>query len=176
MRRPSLLLTPLALLALTCAPSAAAQRREPRTYEIRALVGASVPTGAQRDVVRDALLAGGQLAVQLRTLLHVTGSFAWMPTTSRYDVDDPSLDVLQADLGVELGLARWLTTDWEVRPYVAAGAGARTYVFASDSLDSRACAVGFGSLGVEWKLAVTAMRLEAKDNVVCYRSPVPGDR
>ncbi len=50
----------------------------------------------------------------------------------------------------------------------------RTYAFQELGLTDKTCFAGYGALGTEFQIARTALRLEARDNVFCYRSPVPG--
>jgi hypothetical protein len=54
------------------------------------------------------------------------------------------------------------------------GVGGRTYAFQGVGLADRTSFAGYGALGTEFQIARTALRLEARDNVIRYRSPVPG--
>src|SRR5437868_2863153 len=47
---------------------------------IRPLVGAYVPTGDQRDFLKDAVLAGVQGSLNFGTNFAVTGSLGWAPS------------------------------------------------------------------------------------------------
>ena len=145
----------------------------PRTqFELRPFVGASIPTGSQRNLFRDELLIGFQAAVELNPTLHMVGSLGGVPSHARYAVSDGEVNVFQYDLGLELGWARSLSRGREFRPFFGFGAGGRTYAFAADVLDDRTCLSGYGALGSELRFGRTGVRLEARDNVFCYRSPM----
>ena len=42
------------------------------------------------------------------------------------------------------------------------------------ALADRSCVSGYGSTGIEFQAGRTAARIEARDNVFCYRSPLAG--
>jgi hypothetical protein len=142
--------------------------------EIRPFVGAMIPVGSQRDLFTDAALFGIQAAVELRPSLHVLGTFAWTPGQDRYGVSENNVDIFQYNLGVELGFVEPLAGNWELRPFVGAGLGGRTYAYQAGTLADRTCTAGYGALGTEFQLARTALRFEARNNVFCFRSPVAG--
>ncbi len=148
--------------------------QSPRTLELRPMAGATIPTGAQRDLFKDAPLIGFGVAMQVHPNLHLVGSFGWMREHTRYAVTQNDANRYQYDAGVELSLERPLGAAWTVRPFFGLGAGARTYNFQAQTLATRTCAAGYGALGSEFRLGATALRLEARDNVFCYKSPIIG--
>jgi hypothetical protein len=141
-------------------------------FELRPFVGASIPTGSQRDFFRDEPLIGFQAAVELNPTLHMVGSLGGVPSDARYAVSDGEVNVFQYDVGLELGWARPLTRGWEFRPFFGFGAGGRTYAYTADVLDDQTCLSGYGALGSEFRFGRTGVRLEARDNVFSYRSPI----
>ena len=76
----------------------------------RPVVGAFLPTGTQRDMLKSAVLVGGQLGLEISQNFAVTGSFGWAPSKDRTLVTvatkafDQTLDVFQYDLGLEARL------------------------------------------------------------------------
>src|SRR5947208_1821879 len=49
-------------------------------FELRPFVGAYIPTGDQRDLLKDAVLVGGQLTWHVIPPVAVTGTFGWSPS------------------------------------------------------------------------------------------------
>jgi hypothetical protein len=84
------------------------------------------------------------------------------------------VDVYTCDMGVELSEMRELGTRWLYRPFIGLGGGARTYVFDAPGLADNTCTAGYGALGSELQLGRRAFRVEARDNLFCYRSPNAG--
>jgi hypothetical protein len=61
-----------------------------------------------------------------------------------------------------------------MRPFVGVGGGARTYLYQGTGLSDRTCTAGYAALGTEFQLGATALRLEARNNLFCYKSPFAG--
>ena len=163
-------------MAAMVAASTALQAQAPTVpkIELRPFVGASVPTGDQRDLFADEPIFGLQAAVEVKPTFHVVSSFGWIPAESKYALADNEANVFQYDMGVEFGLVRPLIGDWELRPFLGLGAGGRTYTYAAEQLSNKTCLAGYGALGSEFQLGRTAIRFEARDNVFCYKSPIEG--
>jgi hypothetical protein len=104
----------------------------------------------------------------------VLGSFAWAPAQNKYQVSDAGVNLLQYDAGIELAVTQPIAAGWQVKPFAGIGGGARTYLFHDVGLSNKTCAAAYGSVGTEFQLGATAMRLEARDNVFCYKSPIAG--
>src|SRR6266540_4264727 len=151
---------------LAGATTLSAQARTIRP-EIRPFAGAVIPTGDQRNLFLDAPMVGVQTAVELKPSLHVVGTFAWVPAQD-------NVNIFKYDVGVELGFVQPIGGSWELRPFIGAGVGGRTYAYQASTLSDKTCTAGYGALGTEFQLARTALRLEARDNVYCFRSPVAG--
>ena len=144
------------------------------TPELRPFVGAYLPTGAQRDLFKDATLLGVQGALELEPTFHLLGTFSWVPAHNKYAGFDENVSIFVYDVGAEVGMVQPLAAGLELKPFVGLGAGARTYVYRAAALSDRTCAAGYGALGSEFQFDRIAFRLEARGNVFCYRSPISG--
>jgi hypothetical protein len=142
--------------------------------EIRPSAGAMIPTGELRNLFLDAPMFGVSTAVEVKPTVHVLATFAWVPAQDKYGLAQNNVNIFQYTAGTELGFVRPLGGNWELRPFAGIGVGARTYAFQGAGLANKTCFAGYGALGTEFQIARTALRLEARDNVFCYRSPVPG--
>jgi hypothetical protein len=168
--RKSLLL--IAILALGAAALEA--QRAPVKPELRPFAGAMIATGELRDLFLDAPLFGISTAVEMKPSVHLLATFAWVPAQNKYPVTQNNVNIFQYTVGAELGFVEPLAGNWELRPFAGLGLGARTYAFQGVGLKDRTCFAGYGALGTEFQIARTALRIEARDNVFCYRSPVTG--
>jgi hypothetical protein len=169
MRRTAMAIAMLATAAMALPAQTSAWKPE-----LRPFLGASVPTGGQRDLFKDAAMFGVQGALELRPTFHVLGTFSWVPAQNKYAAGDDNVSIFAYDAGIEKGLVQPLRSGWELRPFFGVGAGARTYSYASPALRDQTCVGGYGALGSELQLRRVALRLEARDNVFCYKSPVGG--
>jgi len=160
-----------ALLVSATALSAQATKIKP---EIRPFAGALIPTGDQRTLFLDAPMAGVSAAVEVKPSLHVLATFGWVAAQNKYPVAQDNVNIFQYSVGAELGFVTPLGGRWELRPFAGLGFGGRTYAFQGLGLKDQTCFAGYGALGTEFQIARTALRLEARDNVFCYRSPVSG--
>jgi hypothetical protein len=158
---------------LGAATALSAQTRHVRP-EIRPFAGAIIPTGDQRTLFLDAPMVGVQAAVELKPSLHLLGTFGWVPAQGKYPVAQNNVNIFQYNVGVELGFVKPLAGSWELRPFIGAGVGARTYAYQAATLFDRTCTAGYGALGTEFQLARTALRLEARHNVFRFKSPMAG--
>jgi hypothetical protein len=153
--------------------TATAAQSPPLKPEFRPFSGANIPTGPQRDLFSDAVMIGAQLALEMKPSFHVLGTFGWVASQATYNVSNDMVNIFTYDLGVEFGFVEPLGEDWEFKPFVGIGAGARTYVFGG-GLPDQTCASGYAALGTEFQFAPWALRLEARDNLFCYKSPLEG--
>ena len=167
------------LLTLGLAAAAATASAQPAidavpALEIRPFAGAFVPTGELRDVQKSAPLFGAQVAWEYRPNFHVLGTFGWAPAKVKYAVSDDKVSIFEYDIGLEYGLVRPMAKEWVFKPFLGIGAGGRTYDYASSTLQTRTCTAGYGALGTEFQINRTALRLEARDYLHCYKSPMTG--
>ena len=151
---------------------ASAQRPELRP-EIRPFAGVYLPTGTQRDLFDNAAKFGVQAALELRPSFHVLGTFGYVPGQTKYVSAKNDVQIFQYDVGVEFNMLRPIGDMWLFKPFVGAGAGARSYFYDNSALTDRTCAAGYGALGMEFELNRAAIRLEGRDNVFCFRSALP---
>lgn len=169
--RGTLVMAAAALAALTLfAPHLGAQQAD-RRVELRPVVGIFLPTGQQRDLLRNTVIVGAQAEYLFTPSLGVVGTFGWAPIKDQ-SVERNKLNIYQYDLGLEARLrnlspAATITT----RPYVALGAGARSYR-ESKRVDGKTESnfLGFGALGVDLAMpnGPFGVRLEARDNVTNF--------
>lgn len=167
-------LTAIAIAALFGGASALAAQTPEIRPEIRPFAGATIPLGDQRTLFKDAPLFGVQAALELKPSLHLVGTFGWVPGQNKYAVTQDNVSILQYNVGVELGFVQPIGGSWELRPFIGAGVGGRTYTYQAATLSNQTCAAGYGAVGTEFQLARTALRIEARDNVFCYKSPIAG--
>lgn len=144
-------------------------------FELRPYAGAFIPTGEQRDLLKDAVLVGAQASYRFTPQLAVTGTFGWSPSKDRITPGDETLDLYQYDLGAELRAPAWVT--WgamDFTPYVGLGVGGRTYDYRDlDDIDSKTNVAGFGALGGELGFGRAGFRVEARDYVSRFK-PLTG--
>lgn len=145
-------------------------------FEIRPYAGAYIPTGKQRDLLKDAVLVGGQASYRLNPQFAVTGTLGWSPSKDRITPGDQKLDVWQYDLGGELRAPSWITSGaLDFTPFVGLGAGARTYNYRDLDVDSKTNFAGYGVLGGELGFGRIGWRLEARDYVSQFKPFEGGD-
>jgi hypothetical protein len=159
-------------VALACAVPAAAQTP---LFEVRPTVGAYLPTGAQRDLFRTSAMYGIQYALELRPTFHFVGSFIYMPAHSKFQVSDARVNLFQYDVGAEFNARAALVGAWELRPFVGVGAGGRTYDYATSDFATRSCAAAYGAAGTEFQYGLTALRVEGRHYLSCFKDPVRND-
>ena len=166
------LLTTLGLLA--CASALGAQAEQRRiTPEVRPLVGVYVPTGRMRDDFKAATLLGAQVALELSRHWHVLGNVSWAHGHNKLDFTSDRTNIWQYDAGVEANLVVPMGERRLFRPFAGVGAGGRTYDYRGD-LATRSCTAGYGAIGSEFQTGPVALRLEARDYLSCFESPVSG--
>jgi hypothetical protein len=141
-----------------------------RKIEIRPFVGASLPAGEQRDIYADAPLLGVQVALEAKPTFHLVGTFGWTASQTELDIGNDEVSVLTYELGFEFNTVKPLGGDWELKPFLTFGAGARTYVYGGDVHDGT-CSTGYLGGGTEFQIVPWALRLEARYNAFCYQAP-----
>jgi len=149
--------------------------QEPRPKEeLRSFAGAFVPTGGQRALFKSAAMVGAQGALEIDETMHMVGTFAWVPAHTKYPGADENVSIFTFDLGVEIGPTRPLANGRAFKPFFGLGVGGRSYNFKATTLSDRTCAAAYGSPGSELQMARIALRLEARENMYCYKSPIVG--
>jgi hypothetical protein len=94
-----------------------------------------------------------------------------MTLTTQNDVN-----ILTYDVGIEFNRVREREFEWRFSPFLGAGVGGRSYLYDATGLRDRTSPSVYGALGSEFQVENVAIRLEARDNVFRYRSPIPGVR
>lgn len=171
MRSRMLLAAGLLLSASTVGAQDAPRRLTP---EIRPFVGVFVPTGGLRDAFKSATTLGAQGAFELTRNVHLLGSVGWTHGHSKLVRGNDLTHIWQYDVGAEGNLVREMGGGWLFRPFLGAGAGARTYDYRAPGVGSRTCTAGYGSLGTEFQTGAMALRLEGRNYLSCYRAPLTG--
>jgi len=132
--------------------------------EVRPFVGAFFPTGAQRVVLDDALLVGGQGGIEMADALHLVGTLAWAPhRTSK------GACVYNYDVGVETFRSFDMNARWQARPFVGAGLGGRTYVDHARDDHRETNFLGYAALGTELQHEKLALRVEGRDYISRFK-------
>lgn len=150
------------------------QNSEGGTVELRPFAGAFLPTGPARSLLKDGLLAGGQVSVRILPQLAATGTFAWTPNNDRTIAGAPTVDVYQYDVGLEARGAGWFQQGgWDFTPFVGAGVGGRTYSYRYLGVGSTTDFDGYGAVGGELGYGRVGLRVEARDYLSQYH-PIDG--
>jgi len=163
------------LLACASAAGAQATDRWPRP-EIRPLLGVYIPEGAMRGAFEHAPMLGAQAALELSRNLHVLGSGSWTYGRSRLPLPATRVNIWQYDVGVEVNHIRRVGEELYLRPFAGLGGGGRTYEFPSGSMPARTCTAGYAALGGELQVERAALRVEARDYLTCFESPITGQK
>lgn len=166
----------LAALSLAL-PTANGQRTDAARPEIRPFVGAYVPMGAMRDDFRDAFTAGLQGAIELSDYWHFVGTIGWTDGKNRFTLlGKEKTYLLHYDIGVEANQLYELQNDWLVKPFGGLGVGARSFDYGLAAGSTNTCTTGYGAIGGELQKSVVALRIEARQYVTCFESPITGDK
>lgn len=167
----------IAVCALAATPRARAQQSETvGAVEVRPLVGMFVPTGVMRNDFRDAALYGLQGGLEVNSNLHLLlNGFYSRNNTHFRTLSARQADLWQFDAGAEFNLIRPMGRAWFFRPFAGAGLGFRMYDYKA-TRGSNTCAAAYGSAGAEAQRFTGAIRLEARDYVSCYESPLTSSK
>ena len=150
--------------------------RSSNGFELRPYAGAYIPTGTQRDLLKDAVIVGGQASYRLLPQLALTGTVGWAPSKDRVTPGDQTVDLWQYDLGAELRAPSWQT--WgtlDFTPFVGLGGGGRTYHYRDLDVDQKTNVAGYGVVGGEIGFGRFGLRLEARDYVSRFKPFDGGD-
>jgi len=163
-----------ALIALAPLASVASAQAPSTQFELRPLVGAYIPTGDQRDLLKDAVLVGGQASWRLVPALALTGAFGWSPSKDRITAGNQTLDIYQYDVGAELRTpSAYDAGIVDFTPFVGLGVGGRTYSYRDLDVGSKTDFDGYGAIGGDIGFGPLALRIEGRDYVSQFK-PLTG--
>lgn len=141
-------------------------------WEFRPMAGIAMPTGPHRQSFGDAALVGLQSSVSLTWRWDLVASFGVQPSTTKYSVQNTHATVLVYNFGLERLFRPQPARVNELVPFIGGGVGGRAFHFRSSSLEGGACYAGYGNGGVFYERSRTTVRLEARENVFCFRQPL----
>ena len=147
----------------------------PAAVEVRPFAGIFLPTGAQRADFKSATMIGIQGAMEFNRHVHAVGSVGRTHGHNKLFAKDLT-HIWQYDVGAELNLVRQIGVEWDLRPFVGAGGGGRTYEYRSPAVGTRSCYAGYATVGTELQRGLIAFRAEARDYLSCFDSPVTGTK
>lgn len=162
---------------LAALSTAAAQEKSPVRFELRPFAGMYIPAGGMADDFKSASLFGVQPALELSQNFHVLGTFGWADARSKIGtlMNDQTY-LWQYDLGVEANAFQEIGEGWLFRPFVGAGAGARTYEYKDLGVGDKTCTAGYAALGTEFQKLAIALRFESRGYVNCFKQPFTNDK
>ncbi|MFN2564185.1 MAG: hypothetical protein ABR499_04150, partial [Gemmatimonadaceae bacterium] len=139
-------------ILLATANTADAQTAAPQRngWEFLFASGALIPTGAQRNVLKDAQLSTAQVSYVIRSRFAITTMFGWARSRDLASVGDPKLDVFTYDVGAEARAPRWMAgRSMTFTPFAGVGVGSRSYNYRSLDVDATHNVAGYGAVGGE---------------------------
>ncbi len=171
MRTHSALLAAVVLLVAAPHTSAA---QSAKTWELRFTSGALVPTGNQRNSLKDAQLSAAQVSWLVRPSVAINGTFGWAQSRDAASADSPKLDVFTYDLGVEVrGNEPGAERAVSFSPFAGVGAGARSYNYRSLTVDATNNVSAYAAAGGELGMGRVGLRLEVRDYATGFK-PLTG--
>jgi hypothetical protein len=166
-----LVLTAVALL-LSSKGVAHAQTPGQKTnaWEVRVSGGAFVPTGDQRNVLKNSQLTALQVSRLLHSSLALTGTFSWARSRDLTSIGTPKLDVFTSDLGFEVRPSQWFTGSVVTfDAFAGLGGGARSYNYRKLDVGATHNLAGYGAIGGELGMGRVGLRLEVRDYVTGFK-------
>jgi hypothetical protein len=169
----SVIAAALLLSARTSTAQTPASR--PTRIELRVTSGALVPTGYQRNSLKDAQVTAAQVSWFVRPSLAVTGTFAWARSRDLATANTPKLDAFTSDVGVEARGGQWFAARaLTFSPFMGLGGGARSYNYRKLDVDATHNLAGYGAIGGEVGIKRVGLRLEVRDYATGFRPLVGG--
>ncbi|NUQ10759.1 MAG: hypothetical protein HUU26_00305 [Gemmatimonadaceae bacterium] len=118
---------------------------------VHALLGAFIPTGANRRAHSVGPYIGAQMGLRVRPFFALVGGVAVAQTTDPRLTGETGVSLWQYDVGAELALAisDASAKRWKPTPFVGAGIGGRSYDYLQNSLGRHDALAGYLSAGGE---------------------------
>ena len=157
-----------ALLTLLVTSEAHGQEMQEKRLHMFTTVGAFVPTGANSHVLRGAPALGSQVSFALTPTVALTGSFT-RASSEEESVAADGVDVFQYDVGAEAGKVVARFGAWQLRSFIGAGFGGRSYNYKDISAPAEHTIAGYGAAGAQMQMGRLAFRLEARDYISGYK-------
>jgi len=143
--------------------------------ELRPFVGAWIPTGDFRIDFDRGRTAGLSAAVQPARHWLFALSASYTATTNNYAfMTKHGTGIWQYGAGFEIVPAAPADVGLQLRPFVGLGGGFRTYRYDDQAGSSSSCGEGYGGIGADLLSIRFGARLEARDYVSCFKSPLSG--
>lgn len=150
---------------------------QPPLWEFRMSSGTLIPTGVQRDVLKNAPLTVAQLSYLVRPMVALTGSFGWARSHDLASAAAPKVDVFTYDLGAEARAPeRQAGHGVTLNPFAGAGFGGRTYNYRNLDVDATRNISAYGAVGGEVGFRRMHVRLEVRDYVGGFTPLAGGDQ
>jgi hypothetical protein len=129
-----------------------------------------VPTGSQRNALKDAQVTAAQLSWLMRPSFAVTGTFGWARSRDLTSTETPKLDIFSSDLGIEARNGEWFADRGVTfSPFVGLGAGVRSYNYRKLDVDATNNVAAYGSVGGELGVGRVGLRLEVRDYATGFK-------
>lgn len=142
----------------------------PSKWEFLVDSGVLFPTGAQRDIIKQANITAAQLSYVVRPDLAITTTLGWARARDITSVANPRLDIFTYDIGAEFRPVHWLAgRTVNFSPFAGIGAGGRTYNYHSLNVDATHNIAGYVSAGGEFGIRRVRLRLEVRDYVTGFQ-------
>jgi hypothetical protein len=150
-----------------------AQSPEPKAFSVRPLAGALLTTGDEHDLLKNAVIVGGQATYSFLPSVALVGSFGWSPSKDKTSPIEAKVDLYQYDLGLQVRASNLTgNSDISTRPYATIGGGARTYDLRNvPGASTQTNPLGYGAVGLDVGQTSSAIgvRLEVRDNVTWFK-------
>ena len=151
-------------LVATPAVSPAQEGSSVSPWEVRVSSGTLLPTGDERDVLKNAPMTALQVSRLITPSLALTGTIGWARSQVINTTDTPKLDVFTSDLGVELRSPRWFNKSMVTfDAFAGLGGGMRSYNYRKLDVGATHNLAGYGAVGGEFGMGRVGLRLEVRD-------------
>ena len=150
-----------------------AQATPTKPFSVRPLAGALLTTGDEHDLLKNAVIVGGQATYSFLPSVALVGSFGWSPSKDKTSPVEAKVDLYQYDLGLQVRASNLTgNSDISTRPYAAIGGGARSYDLRNvPGASTQTNPLGYGAVGLDvgQTSGAIGVRLEVRDNVTWFK-------